>query len=73
MQEGRRNHLLVRREGGGGDKWRAREGWRGTDGREGVSGKWKPVPPPPSPHHLLIHLLVQPADHWRKNQSNQPM
>ena len=59
-------HLLVIREGGGGEEWRTREGWRWTNGGEGVSRKGKPLSPPSShPHHLLIHLLVQPADHWR--------
>ena len=64
-------HLLVIGEGCGGEEWRVREGWRGTDGGEGVGRKGKPLSPPSSyPHHLLVHLFVQPADHWRKNQTN---
>ena len=67
----REAHLLVIGEGCGGEEWRAREGWRGTDGGEGVGRKGKPLSPPSShPHHLLVHLFVQPADHWRKNQTS---
>ena len=67
----REAHLLVIGEGCGGEEWRVREGWRGTDSGEGVGRKGKPLSSPSSyPHHLLVHLFVQPADHWRKNQTN---